>query len=170
MKNIFKTATLVALLVVGIACKTNKYSFVNEYPVKNLPLVDSTNFSNHVEGKLLNKQEQALLKLPSIFEDQLNNEKAKIGISYLPKISDNFQSVVYYFYPNNTEVISILVNYDKDFTIINSQILAYDEITDGILKTTSKLDKNSIELTEYVSDNPSTLHFKILDNGDITRE
>ncbi len=170
MKTIFKTATLVALLVVGIACKTNKYSFVNDYPVKSLPLVDSTNFSNHVEGKLLNKQEQALLKLPSIFEDQLNNEKAKIGISYLPKISDNFQSLVYYFYPNNTEVISILVNYDKDFTIINSQILAYDEITDGILKTTSKLDKNSIELTEYVSDNPSTLHFKILDNGDIIRE
>lgn len=170
MKNFVKTLTIVALLISSVACKTNKYSFVNEYPVKNLPLIDSTNFSNHVEGKLLNKQEQALLKLPSIFEEQLNNEKAKIGISYLPQISDNFQSVVFYFYPNNTEVISILVNYDEKFSIINSQILAYDEITDGILKTTSKLDKNKIELTEFVSDNPSTLYFKILENGDITRE
>lgn len=170
MKNILKTITLVVLLIVGVSCKTNKYSFVNEYPVKNVPLVDSTNFSNHVEGKLLSKEEQALLKLPSIFEEQLENEKAKIGISYIPKISNNFQSVVYYFYPSNTEVISMLVNYDKDFTIINSQILAYDEIADGILQTTSKLDKNRIELTEYVSDNPSTLFFKILDNGDITRE
>ncbi|MBA6156026.1 hypothetical protein H3Z83_05770 [Tenacibaculum sp. S7007] len=170
MKNICKSLTIIIFLIIGIACKTNKYSFVNEYPVKQLPLIDSTNFSNHVEGKLLSKEEQKLLKLPSIFEDQLNNEKAKIGISYLPKISDNFQSVVFYFYPNNVEIISMLVNYDKDFTIINSQVLAYDEITDGMLKTTSKLDKNRIELTEYISDNPSTLYFKISNDGNISRE
>ena len=170
MKNILKTVTLVALSIGSIACKTNKYSFVNEYPVKTLPMIDSTNFDNHVEGKLLNKQEQDLLKLPSIFEEQLENENSKIGISYLPKISDNFKSVVYYFYPSNNEVISMLVNYDMEFNIINSQVLAYDEIAEGILQTTSKLDKNRIELTEYVSDNPSTLYFKISDNGDITRE
>ena len=170
MKNILKTVTLVTLLIGSIACKTNKYSFVNEYPVKTLPMIDSTNFDNHVEGKLLNKQEQDLLKLPSIFEEQLENENSKIGISYLPKISDNFKSVVYYFYPSNNEVISMLVNYDMEFNIINSQVLAYDEIAEGILQTTSKLDKNRIELTEYVSDNPSTLYFKISDNGDITRE
>ena len=170
MKNILKTVTLVTLLIGSIACKTNKYSFVNEYPVKALPMIDSTNFDNHVEGKLLNKQEQDLLKLPSIFEEQLENENSKIGISYLPKISDNFKSVVYYFYPSNNEVISMLVNYDMEFNIINSQVLAYDEIAEGILQTTSKLDKNRIELTEYVSDNPSTLYFKISDNGDITRE
>ena len=170
MKNILKTVTLVTLLIGSIACKTNKYSFVNEYTVKTLPMIDSTNFDNHVEGKLLNKQEQDLLKLPSIFEEQLENENSKIGISYLPKISDNFKSVVYYFYPSNNEVISMLVNYDMEFNIINSQVLAYDEIAEGILQTTSKLDKNRIELTEYVSDNPSTLYFKISDNGDITRE
>lgn len=170
MKNIFRALALIILLIGGISCKTNKYSFVNEYPVKQLPLVDSTNFDNHVEGKLLSKEEQKLLKLPSVFVDQLNDEKVKIGISYLPKISDNFQSVVFYFYPNNTEVISMLVNYDKNFTIINSQVLAYDEISEGMLKTTSKLDKNRIELTEYISENPSTLYFKISNNGDITRE
>lgn len=170
MKNIFKTLALILFLIGGIACKTNKYSFVNEYPVKQLPLIDSTNFDNHVEGKLLSKEEQKLLKLPSVFVDQLNDEKVKIGISYLPKISDNFQSVVFYFYPNNTEVISMLVNYDKNFTIINSQVLAYDEISEGMLKTTSKLDKNRIELTEYISESPSTLYFKISNNGDITRE
>ena len=170
MKNIFKPLALIIFLIGAIACNTNKYSFVNEYPVKQLPLIDSTNFDNHVEGKLLSKEEQKLLKLPSIFEDQLNDEKAKIGISYLPKISDNFQSIVFYFYPNSTEVISMLVNYDKDFTIINSQVLAYDEITEGMLKTTSKLDKNSIELTEYISENPTTLHFKISNDGNITRE
>ncbi len=170
MKNILKPLILILFLIGAIACKTNKYSFVNEYPVKHLPLIDSTNFSNHVEGKLLSKEEQKLLKLPSVFEDQLNDEKAKIGISYLPKISDEFQSIVFYFYPNSKEVISMLVNYDKNFSIINSQVLAYDEIIDGMLKTTSKLDKNKIELTEYISENPSTLYFKISNNGDITRE
>lgn len=170
MKNILKPLILTLFLIGAIACKTNKYSFVNEYPVKQLPLIDSTNFNNHIEGKLLSKEEQKLLKLPSVFEDQLNDEKAKIGISYLPKISDEFQSIVFYFYPNSKEVISMLVNYDKDFAIINSQVLAYDEIIDGMLKTTSKLDKNKIELTEYISETPSTLYFKISNNGDITRE
>ena len=122
----------------------------NEYPTKTVPIVDCTNFSNHVETKLLTKSQQELLKLPSIFEEQLDDKKAKIGVSYLPKLSENYQSVVYYFYPNNNELISMLVNYDKDFNIINSQVLAYDEIVDGMLKTTATLDKNHIELIEYI--------------------
>ena len=170
MKNIIKIILFVSVIATVVSCKVNKYSFLNDYPTKTVPLVDSTNFSNHVEGKLLTKPQQELLKLPSIFEEQLNDENAKIGISYLPKLSENFQSVVYYFYPNNTELISMLVNYDDQFNIINSQILAYDEITEGMLKTTSTLDKNSIELVEYISDTPSTIIFNILEDGNITRE
>ena len=170
MKNTFKIILFVAVITSMTSCKANKYSFLNDYPTKNVPLVDSTNFSNHVEGKLLTKPQQELLKLPSIFEEQLKEKNAKIGISYLPKISENFQSVVYYFYPNNTELISMLVTYDKQFNIINSQVLAYDEIAEGMLKTTSTLNKNSIELVEYISDSPSTIIFNILENGNITRD
>ncbi|KAF9658899.1 hypothetical protein ABHQ57_00320 [Tenacibaculum sp. ZH5_bin.1] len=170
MKNTIKLILFVAIITSMTSCKANKYSFLNDYPTKNVPLVDSTNFSNHVEGKLLTKPQQELLKLPSIFEEQLDEENAKIGISYLPKISENFQSVVYYFYPNNTELISMLVTYDKQFNIINSQVLAYDEIAEGMLKTTSTLNKNSIELVEYISDSPSTIIFNILEDGNITRD
>ncbi|WGH74188.1 hypothetical protein P8625_08640 [Tenacibaculum tangerinum] len=170
MKNTIKIIFFATIIVAIASCKSNNYSFLDEYPTKAVPLVDSTNFSNHVEDKLLTKSQQELLKLPAIFEGQLPEENAKIGVSYLPKISDNFKSVVYYFYPNNTELISMLVNYDDSFTVINSQVLAYDEIADGMLKTTSTLNKNSIELVEYVSDSPSTIIFSILEDGNITRD
>ena len=170
MKNTIKLILFITVIATVASCKVNKYSFLSDYPAKTVPLIDSTNFSNHVEGKLLTKQQQELLKLPSIFEEQLNDENAKIGISYLPKLSENFQSIVYYFYPNNNELISMLVNYDDQFNIINSQILAYDEIAEGMLKTTSTLDKNNIKLVEYISDTPSTIIFNILEDGNITRE
>ncbi|WP_028891316.1 hypothetical protein [Tenacibaculum sp. 47A_GOM-205m] len=169
MNNAFKILLFVAVIATAVSCKSNKYSFLNEYPTKTVPLTDSTNFSNHAEGKLLTKSQQELLKLPSIFEDQLT-EESKIGVSYLPKLSENFQSVVYYFYPNNNELISMLVTYDKQFNIINSQVLAYDEIAEGMLRTTSTLNKNSIELVEYISDSPSTIIFNILEDGNITRD
>ncbi|TDQ22681.1 hypothetical protein [Tenacibaculum caenipelagi] len=170
MKNTIKIFLFVAIIATVTSCKVNKYSFLSDYPAKTVPLIDSTNFSNHIEGKLLTKTQQELLKLPSIFEEQLNDENAKIGISYLPKISDNYQSIVYYFYPNHNELISMLVNYDNQFNIINSQVLAYDEIAEGMLRTTSTLNKNSIELIEYISDSPSTIIFNILEDGNITRK
>lgn len=170
MKTTFKTLLLIVFIITVASCKVNKYSFLNDYPTKTVPLVDSTNFSNHVEEKLLTKQQQELLKLPAIFEEQLNNENAKIGVSYLPEISENFKSVVYYFYPSNTELISMLVNYDNQYNIINSQVLAYDEIADGMLKTTSTLTKKHIELVEYISDTPSTIVYTILEDGTITRD
>ncbi len=170
MKNTLKILLFISFITIVISCNVNKYSFLNDYTTKTLPLIDSTNFSNHVEGKLLTKSQQELLKLSSIFEEQLNNENAKIGISYLPKISEHFQSVVFYFYPNNTELISMLVNYDAQFNIINSQVLAYDEISEGMLKTTSTLNNDRIELIEYISDTPSTIVYTILEDGNITRD
>ena len=170
MTTLKKIAILLTIVVIGLSCKTNKYSFLNTYPEKSLPIIDSTNFSNHAEDKLLSKEELKLLGLETIFVDQLNDKNAKVGISYLPKLSDDYTSVVYYFYANNTELSSILVNYDKKHNIINHQIVAYDEIADGLLKTTSIIYKDSIILTEYISENPSTMKFNILSDGNIIRE
>lgn len=169
MKKLTPTIAFI-LLLITLSCKTNKYSFLNQYPVKQAPIVDSTNFSNHAEGKLLTKEEQKLLKLDEIFEGQIEDQNAKVGVSYLPKLSENYQSVVYYLYPSNSELLVMLVNYNKDFQLINSQLLAYDEIAENMLKSQSTIYKDSIILKEYVSDKPSTIKFSILENGDITRE
>ena len=165
-----KIITLLILAVISISCKTNTFAFLNNYPVKNLPVIDSTSFSNHVAGKLLTKQEQKSLSLDAVFGEELENENAKIGVSYLPKISEKYTSVVYFFYTSNTELISMLVNYNENFKIINSQMVAYHEITDNLLKSTATIDTNKIILKEYVSDNASIIKFNILENGDITRE
>jgi len=170
MMKLNKILILCVLFVFTMSCKTNKYSFLTKYPVKFLPHIDSTNFSNHVEGKLLTQKEQQKLGLESVFGEQLGEKGAKIGVSYLPKISDNFKSVVYYFYSSNTELTSVLVNYDEDFKIINNQMVAYDEIADGVLRSTAMIYKDKIVLKEYVADNATIIKFDILENGDITRE
>lgn len=164
------TFLFIVLLIVVSSCKSNRFSFLNNYPVQNVPFIDSTSFSNHVEGVLLNKEEQNVLGLSNVFGEDLKADNTKIGISYLPKISDNFKSIVYYFYSGNTQLTSVLVNYDSDFKVVNSQLVASDEIADGLLKTNATIYKDRIVLKEYISESASILTYSILENGDITRE
>lgn len=169
--DLLKKTTILLVLILAInACKTNKYSFLNNYPIKELPLIDSTSFSNHMEGLLLSKEQQNLLGLSNVFGEALNNTDARVGVSYLPKISDNFKSVVYYLYSSNTELTSVLVNYDDNYKVINTQMIAYDEIADGLLKSTAMIYKDKIVLKEFISENASIIKYDILENGDITRE
>lgn len=170
MKYLHKTITLLFFLTILVSCKTNKFSFLSDYPERNVPVIDSTSFSNHIEGKLLTKAEQKILGLTTIFGEELDTKTAKVGVSYLPKLSENFTSVVYYFYVNNTELTSVLVNYDASFKIINHQMIAYDEIADGLLKSNATIYKNKILLKEYVSESVATIKYNVLENGDITRE
>ena len=159
-----------AVIITTASCKTNEFSFLKEYKSESLPVIDSTNFSNHVEGKLLNKKQQKQLGLNTIFGEKLDRKTTKVGVSYLPKLSDNYISVVYYFYIDNNELTSMLVNYSSDYKIINSQLVAYDEIADGILETTGTIYSDKIVLQEYVADSPTEIKFDILENGDIVRE
>jgi len=85
-------------------------------------------------------------------------------------MSEDFTSVVYYLYSSDTELTCVLVNYDKEFNIINNQMVAYDEIADGVLKSTAMIYKDKIVLKEFVSDNASIIKFDVLENGDISRE
>ena len=64
----------------------------------------------------------------------------------------------------------MLVNYTEDYKIINSQMIAYDEIADGVLKTVGTIYSDKIVLQEFVADNPTEIQFNILENGDITRD
>jgi len=170
MKFIKLILVLTITTITITSCKTNEHSFLKEYSTKNLPVIDTTSFSNHVEGKLLTKKQQKKLGLNTIFGEKLDRNKNKVGISYLPKISNNYISIVYYFYIDNNELTSMLVNYNSDYKIINSQMLAYDEITDGLLKSTSTIYSDKIVLKEYIADTPTEIRYNILENGDIVRE
>lgn len=160
---------IIAILAIS-SCKTNEYSFLQEYSSKSLPIIDSTNFNNHAQGKLLTKPQQRKLGLNTLFGEKLDRKTTRVGISYLPKISDSYTSVVYFFYIDNTELTSMLVNYNSNYEIINSQMVAYDEIADNVLETVGIIYKDKIVLKEYISDNPSEIRFDILKNGDIVRE
>lgn len=170
MSFLKKIGILTIAILTFCSCKTNEFSFLKEYNSKSLPIVDSTNFSNHAQGKLLTKPQQRKLGLNSLFGEKLDHKTTRVGISYLPKISENYTSVVFYFYIDNIELTSMLVNYNSKYQIINSQMVAYDEITDNVLETVGKIYKDKIVLQEYISDNPTEIRFDILENGDIVRE
>lgn len=168
-----KILLLLAVLLIIVCCKTN-YPFIEKHPVKEVPLIDSTSFSNHKSGELLTRKQMRNLDLYTVLgRKDLKDEKAKIGISYLPKLSNNFTSIVYYFYSDDNILQSILVNYDTNFKLIDYQMVAFDEIADGFLRATSTINKDQIILKEYnsnISNEPTELVFSISSEGKITRK
>lgn len=149
------------------SCKAN-YSFLEKYPTKNVPLVDSISFTNSKHKKLLTNKQKRNLKLDSLFSKNL-----KIGISYKPLLSKKYQSIVYYFYLDEHNLQSVLVNYDNLFNIIDMQLVASSEKSDNLLRTTSIIYKDKIKLNEYnfqLSKLPTELLFLISSNGKITRK
>lgn len=169
--NLFSILMFLSFTI--LSCKAN-YSFVEKYPKKKVPLVDSTSFSNHQSKKILSKRKLKKLHLETILgKEQLFAKKSKIGISYLPLLSSNYTSIVYYFYSDDTVLQSILVNYDINFNVIDYQILAFDEISDGLLKSSSIINSNEIKLSEYnfhISKNPMKLMYLISSDGKITQK
>ena len=168
--KLLKALLLTLAIVVISSCKTNEFSFMKDYPKKTLPVIDSTNFGNHIEKNVLTKKQQKQLGLNSIFGNKLDKMTNKVGVSYLPEISENFISVVYYFYIDNKELTTMLVNYTPEYKIINSQMIAYDEIADGYLKTVGTVYNDKIVLQEFFGESSSEIRFNILENGDIVRE
>ena len=122
----------------------DEYSFIKKIKIKELPIIDSTNFDNYEAKSFLSKNEIEILKLSKIIPD--NN--VEIALNYQIKISENFKTLVFSFYPSENEITTILVNYDKDYKIIDSRIIAYDEIAESWLRTTSKIEKNNLKIIE----------------------
>lgn len=169
----------IRLIVVSIgitflgSCKTDS-SFLKKFPTKKLPFIDSTTFENHRLVRTLDKKEIKRLQLDKIlFKEDLENPASKIGISYRPLLSENYQSIVYFFYANNRELSSILANYDEKFNLIDYRIVAFDEISENILRTYSTIYRDSIVSNEYnldISEFPTTLKYTISTTGKIERK
>jgi len=147
--------------------KKNEFSFIKKIKIKELPVIDSTNFDNFKAKSFLSKNEIVILNLSKIISDN----DVEIALNYQIKISENFKTLVFSFYPSENEITTILVNYDKVYNIIDFRIIAYDEIAESWLKTTSKIEKNNIKIIEINSSSGQVIetisNFVINDNGEI---
>lgn len=159
MKNTFKIVLTLVLMTTLIlqACnrstneeqtaadiaKEKEYQFLEAYPIKEVSYTDSTDISFNSKKELSSK-ERDLLKIEKITKDKLT----RCIVNYRLNLSDNYKTVVYCVFPSENEIKSVLVNYDKDYNIIDHRVVAYDEVAEGLLNTYSIIQKSSIETVE----------------------
>jgi hypothetical protein len=150
---------------------TTDYSFLKKYRTEKVPMLDSTNFDNHTNTNLLTEKQIDLMSLSTVFKIDQNTEKElKIGINYLLDLSPEFKTVVFFFYPNEHELYSVLVNYDSEYKVIDFKTIAMDEIAESLIKTVSRIEKNRITITNYKFFNETIEETEIVDineNGKI---
>lgn len=126
-----------------------KKEILDKCPIKYVALVDSTNFDNHKAFRILSHKEQNLLGLNNIFIKGAEKYVEKVSIDYRLLLSTNFITVVVSYYLGEHELYTYLINYDKDFKIIDFKNIAYDEIAENYGRTTSEIWKNYITTKNY---------------------
>lgn len=139
--------------------------------IKNVPIVDSTNFDNFKTKNFLSPDEIETLQLEKIYpEFYKTGYNYKTAISYRIGFYDQFYTLVLAIYKGEHELESTLINYSLQGDLIDFKVIAYDEIAEGWSRIESKIDKNKIERTSilYTDDVKKTVErFKIEPDGKI---
>jgi len=149
----------------------NFNNIIDAIKTKSPPFIDSTNFDNFDAKQYYDKEEIRALKLEKLypsFHENTHNYKAKA--SYKLDFSKDFHTVVLIVLKGEHELESVLINYDLNGKIIDSKVISYDEIAEGMFKIESRIEEdkltiNSIADLEEIS---TTIEmFKIDDDGTI---
>jgi hypothetical protein len=122
---------------------------INHVKMRKAPLIDSTNFDSFIdEPYFFTKREVKTLQLEKIYQDYYTSENAyRITPSYRIDLSEAYISLVITTFKSDNEMESVLVNYQKDGQLICHQVISYDEIAEGFIQTTSKIDSQNITST-----------------------
>ena len=114
-------------------------------PIKNLPIIDTTNFDWYdlMERDTIDEKEIKRLNLKSL------NEYTEIGsasfhYNYRIQFSDDFYSIVISINIDNMALATYLVNFDKNDKIIDKLEIAFDETAESIYRKTSDINQNKI--------------------------
>jgi hypothetical protein len=144
--------------------------FLDKYTTRDLPVIETTNFDNYKFKDSLSREEIKILKLEKV----VNGDILNIWINYRINISPNYRTIVVSYMPNDNELYTVLINYTKNYDIIDFDTVAYDEIAESCTRIVSEIKKKSLEVTHinYCSENPdnpekNTIIYIIAENGEI---
>ncbi|MFC4636074.1 hypothetical protein ACFO3O_19345 [Dokdonia ponticola] len=153
-------------------------------PLKNVPVLDTTNFDNITDVKEFNKQEIKMLQLDKMYpEIDKEGYTFRFMPSYKLKLSDQFYTIVLNVYKGENELESILIHYDLEKRLsqyysedgalkTNSLVIAYDEIAEGWSRKHGKIEQQFVTVIDEFYGNTTqidTTQFQITPNGDIHR-
>lgn len=124
-------------------------ALIQDLEVRELPFYDSTNFDNVAEYEPLSADWIRFLGLEQIYPHGLKTVD-KVWIRERVNISERFISLILGVQPGDSELFTSLVNFSKDYAVIDFATIAYDEIAEGCMRTESYLKKGKI--STYASD------------------
>ena len=143
-------------------------------PLKNLPLIDSTNFESIKDVKEFNNEQIKSLQIsviyPKLYEE---GNSYKIKPAYKINLSKEFYTVAAYIFKGEQELETILINYNSsNENLIDFKTITYDEIAEGWSRKYSKINNNVITIIdEFYGDNKQidTTKFHINRFGEINQ-
>ncbi|PQL92664.1 hypothetical protein C4S77_06480 [Apibacter adventoris] len=152
----------------------NQYNFIDRYPIRKPPIIDSTNFYSVKNNNLLKRKQIELLHLKNVIPSNILEHNNKIYINYLLDLSDNFKTIIFYYYSGENELFTILVNYTLNYEVIDWKIIAYDETAENWFRTQSFISQNKIKVENisYIETNPEIKveNYSIMKNGKIIKK
>ena len=146
----------------------NFETILEKFPLKSIPVVDSTNFDNENLLKPLAEADLKELKLDKVFADGSN---FKINSRY--ELSPDFKTISVSFNKGEMEISTELLNFNLQGELIDHMEVAYDEIAESAFRKSSQISKDKIVLTDenYLEDLAKIQKFtyKILPSGKIQK-
>ncbi len=146
----------------------NNSDIWSKFPLKNTPLIDSTNFDNIKEHYLLDANDIAELQLKELYPNiDKESSNYKFHASYKLNLGD-FNSIVINVFKGDHELESVLIIYDSDHKLIkvhqdndddkpsmNALVIAYDEIAEGWSRKIAKInDRHITTIDALYTDTP----------------
>lgn len=110
---------------------------------KYLPQIEKTNFDSFIDKDDYTQIDFKALKLDLVYPDlNFENHNARIIDLYTLPIRDDYHSVVITVLKNDNEMESILINFNAEGDIIDHELVAYDEIAEGMSQIVSRISEN----------------------------
>ena len=112
---------------------------------KNVPHIEATNFDRFIDEDDYKEVDVKAFKLETVYPNFYKEGYNYRAIaSYKIKLSDKFYSIVVTVKRGDNEMESTLINYDLDGNIIGHQMIAYDEIAEGMFRAESKITNKGL--------------------------
>lgn len=147
------------------------YRFLEVLKPKPIPVTDTTTFDNFELKNKLTKNQVALLNLNKVVSKEYFKFVENYELRYRINFSNKFQTVVISYLPNENELYTLMINYDKYYNVIDYKLIAYDEIAENFLRTESKIGKDNIKITDFDSSsgicNKKTSIYRVDNKGKI---
>lgn len=125
--------------------KTAFTAIIKKIPQKKTPIADSTSFDDTHVTKFLNNQEVNLLQLTKIYPNfHKEGSNYKASPSYKINTHNDIITIGIAIHKGENELESMLINYNLDGKYIDHLLIAYDDIVEGYIRTTSKIEDNIV--------------------------